>query len=185
MVALAEERMTVSEFLELDVEEGYIYELIDGDIMRRTSPNLEHQEASANLHFALMSFIKPKQLGRIYAAPMDVYLSPTDLVVPDLVFVASGNPAILNTSRCIVGVPDLIIEILSRGTQGVDRGRKMRQYRAAKVAEYWIVDPRLKSIEVYEWTNTGYELTSTAEEIGEIESKVLTDFKLEVATVFD
>ena len=184
MVALAEERMTVSEFLELDVEEGYIYELIDGDIMRRTSPNLEHQEASANLHFALMSFILPKKLGKIYAAPMDVYLSPTDLFVPDLVFVAADNPATSGPNRCIVGVPDLIVEILSKGTQSVDRGIKMRQYRAAKVPEYWIVDPRLKSIEVYEWTNTGYELTSAAEEIGEIESKVLTDFTLEVATVF-
>jgi Uma2 family endonuclease len=184
MVALAEERMTVSEFLELEVEEGYIYELIDGDIMRRTSPNLEHQDASANLHFALMSFIKPNKLGKIYAAPMDVYLSPTDLVVPDLVFVAAGNPATLNPNRCIVGVPDLIIEILSKGTQSLDRGIKMRQYRAAKVAEYWIVDPRLQSIEVYEWTDSGYELISAGEEMGEIISKVLPEFKLEIAHVF-
>ena len=184
MIAVAEEKMTVSEFLELDFEEGYIYELLNGDIMRRTSPNLEHQEASANLHFALMSFIKPNNLGKIYAAPMDVYLSPEDLVVPDLVFVANNNSAILKPNKCIIGVPDLIVEILSKGTQGVDRGRKMRQYRAAKVPEYWIVDPRLQSIEVYEWTESGYELMSEAEEIGQITSKSLADFKLEVATVF-
>jgi Uma2 family endonuclease len=184
MVELAEEIMTVDEFLELDFEEGYIYELLNGDIMRRTSPNLEHQEASANLHFSLMSFIKPNKLGKIYAAPMDVYLSPSDLVVPDLVFVAAGNPAILKPNKCIVGVPDLIVEILSKGTQGVDRGKKMRQYRAAQVPEYWIVDPRLQSIEVYEWTVLGYELMSEAEEIGEVVSKILPDFKLEIATVF-
>ena len=184
MVELAEDIMTVDEFLELDFEEGYIYELINGDIMRRTSPNLEHQEASANLHFALMSFIKSNKLGKIYAAPMDVYLSPTDLVVPDLVFVAEGNPATLKPNKCIIGVPNLIVEILSKGTQGVERGTKMRQYRAAKVPEYWIVDPRLQTIEVYELTPTGYELMSEAEEIGEIVSKILPDFKLEVATVF-
>jgi Uma2 family endonuclease len=184
MVALAEERMTVSEFLELDVEEGYIYELIDGDIMRRTSPNLEHQEASMMLSTLMNTFILEKKMGKLYAAPMDVYLSPTDLFVPDLVFVATGNPATMGPNRCIVGVPDLIVEILSKGTQSVDRGIKMRQYRAAKVPEYWIVDPRLQSVEVYEWTNTGYELASAAEEIGEIESKVLVGFKLEIARIF-
>ena len=185
MVAFAEEKLTVSEFFDLEVEEGYIYELINGDIMRRTSPNLEHQEASANLHFALMSFIKPKNLGKIYAAPMDVYLSGVDLVVPDLVFVEKDNPATLSPNKCIIGVPDLIVEILSKGTKSVDRGIKMKQYRAAQVPEYWIVDPRLQSIEVYEWTPTGYELISSAEEIGEIISKVLPDFKLEVATLFN
>lgn len=184
MIAVAEEKMTVSEFLELDFEEGYIYELLNGDIMRRTSPNLEHQEASMMLSTLMNMFILSKKLGKLYAAPMDVYLSPEDLVVPDLVFVANTNSVILKPNKCIVGVPDLIVEILSKGTQGVDRGRKMRKYRAAKVAEYWIVDPRLQSIEVYEWTETGYELMSEAEEIGEITSKVLPEFKLEVATVF-
>ncbi len=185
MIAVAEEKLTVSEFLELDFEEGYIYELLNGDIMRRTSPNLEHQEASMMLSTLMNTFILSKKLGKLYAAPMDVYLTSEDLVVPDLVFVANNNPAILNPNRCIVGVPDLIVEILSKGTQGVDRGKKMRQYRAAKVMEYWIVDPRLKSIEVYEWTESGYELMSEAEEIGEISSKILLDFKVEVATNFD
>ena len=185
MVTFAEEKLTVSEFFDLEVEEGYIYELVNGNIMSRTSPNLEHQEASANLHFALMSFIKPRNLGKIYAAPMDVYLSGVDLLVPDLVFIGKDNPATLSPNKCIIGVPDLIVEILSKGTQSVDRGAKMKQYRAAQMSEYWIVDPRLQSIEVYEWTPTGYELMSAAEEIGEIISKVLPDFKLEVATLFN
>ncbi len=185
MVELAEDIMTVDEFLELDFEEGYIYELLNGDIMRRTSPNLEHQDVSMMLSTFMNLFILSQKLGKIYAAPMDVYLSPMDLVVPDLVFVAAGNLAILQPNKCIIGVPDLIVEILSKGTQGVDRGKKMRQYRAAKVPEYWIVDPRLQTIEVYELTPTGYELTSEAGELGEVESKILPNFKLEVATVFN
>ena len=185
MVAFAEEKLTVSEFFDLEVEEGYIYELINGDIMRRTSPNLEHQEVSMMLSTFMNMFILSQQLGKLYAAPMDVYLSGVDLLVPDLVFIGKDNPATLKPNKCIIGVPDLIVEILSKGTQNVDRGTKMKQYRAAKVPEYWIVDPRLQSIEVYEWTPTGYELVSSAEEIGEIISKVLPDFKLEVATLFN
>ena len=184
MTAVAEKKLTISAFLELDVEEGYIYELLNGIIMRRTSPNLVHQEVSANLHFALMSFIKPKRLGKIYAAPTDVYLTEFDLVVPDLSFVALGNPAVVHDSLYVDGVPDLIIEILSKGTRNVDRGKKMKQYEANQVREYWIVEPLLKSVEVYEWRETGYEMVSYAEESGEIKSTVLPEFELDIAVVF-
>lgn len=183
-IAVAEKRMTIPEFLDLDVEEGYIYELINGIVMRRTSPDLIHQAASARLHFALMSHIFPKNLGEIFAAPTDVYLTQFDFIVPDLTFVATGNPAVLHGSRCVQGIPDLIIEILSKGTQKVDRGRKMKQYEANNVPEYWIVDPRLQSIEVYELRDTGYELVSYAEEEGEIVSSVLAEFRLEISNVF-
>ncbi len=183
-IAVAEKRLNISEFLDLDVEEGYIYELINGIVMRRTSPDLIHQDASMMLSTLLNSFILTKKLGKLYAAPTDVYLTEFDLVVPDLTFVAVGNPSVLEGSRCVQGIPDLIIEILSKGTQSIDRGKKMKQYQANKVLEYWIVDPRLQSIEVYEWRETGYELVSYAEEEGDIVSSVLAEFKLEVKGVF-
>ena len=132
----------------------------------------------------LNTFILSKKLGEIYAAPMDVYLNQYDLVVPDLSFVATGNPAITQRSLCIEGVPDLIIEILSKGTQKTDRGTKMKQYEANKVPEYWIVDPRLKSIEVYAWREKGYEMVFYAEETGEILSNVLPEFSLDITQVF-
>ena len=184
MTAVAEKKLTISAFLELDVEEGYIYELLNGIIMRRTSPNLVHQAASMMLSTVLNTFILAKNLGRIYAAPTDVYLTEFDLVVPDLSFVALGNPAVVHDSLYVDGVPDLIIEILSKGTQNVDRGKKMKQYEANKVSEYWIVDPLWKSIEVYEWRETGYEMVSYAEESGEIKSTVLPEFELDIAVVF-
>jgi Uma2 family endonuclease len=185
MTSIAEKKITIPEFLDMDFEEGYIYELINGEIMRRTSPNRDHQEASANVHFALMAFVKAHNLGKVYAAPMDVYLTEFDLVVPDLIFVSKNNEAIHRNELYIEGVPDLIVEILSKGTQNVDRGKKNTQYKKFGVKEYWIVNPRSKSIEVYEWMNGDYELFSDAEETGEIESKVLAGFKLDVSEIFN
>jgi Uma2 family endonuclease len=178
MTSVAEKRMTIPEFLDMEFEEGYIYELLNGEIMRRTSPNLDHQEASSNVHFALTAFVKTHNLGKVFTAPLDVYLTEFDLVVPDLIFVSKENEAIHKNKRCIEGVPDLIVEILSKSTQKIDRGKKMTQYKKYGVKEYWIVNPRSQSIEVYEWQNGDYELVSDAEESGEIESKVLTGFKL-------
>ena len=60
----------------------------------------------------------------------------------------------------------------------------MAQYEAHGVKEYWIVDPRLKSIEVYAWREKGYEMVFYAEETGEIRSNVLPDFTMDVVDVF-
>ncbi len=186
MTLVAEKKITIAEFLErTDFEDGYIYELINGEIMRRTSPNLVHQDASMMLSVHLGTFIAAHNLGRLYAAPTDVYLSKVaDLVVPDLIFIPTENASYLQPSGYILGVPDLIVEILSKGTHQVDRGDKMRLYKRHGVKEYWLVDPIKKSIEVHVLEDNDYILTSYAEEFGEINSRVLANFSLEVAKIF-
>lgn len=186
MVLVAEKKITIADFLERDdFEDGYIYELINGEITKRASPNLVHQDASMMLSIQLGTFIAAHNLGRLYAAPTDVYLSKVaDLVVPDLSFVPNANAAYLQPSGYILGVPDLIVEILSKGTHQVDRGDKMRLYKRYGVKEYWLADPIKKSIEIYVLEGDEYILTAYAEEFGEINSRVLTGFSLEVAKIF-
>ncbi len=184
MTSTTDRKITISEFVDLDFDEGYIYELINGEIMRRTSPNRDHQDVSMAISTFMNTFILTNKLGKLYAAPLDVYLTEFDLVVPDLVFISKDNPAIQKNNRCIEGTPDLIIEILSKGTQKLDRGKKMTQYRLNKVKEYWIIDPRNQTVEVYELQNGIFEMISYAEESGEIESNVLEGFKLAVENIF-
>ena len=52
--------------------------------------------------------------------------------------------------RRINGAPDLVIEILSPGTDDRDRGFKFRRYEKEAVQEYWIVDPKGETLEIYE-----------------------------------
>jgi Uma2 family endonuclease len=93
MTLVAEKKITIAEFLERDdFEEGYIYELLNGEIMRRTSPLARHQEISSELNAFMRNFIKPNKLGKIFPAPTDVYLSDdADLIVLDLNFIATKN----------------------------------------------------------------------------------------------
>ncbi len=185
MVSALENRISVAQFLERDdFEEGYIYELINGEIMKRTSPNVDHQETSMMLSTFMNLHIMQNKLGRLFAAPTDVYLNEFSLVVPDLVFVSNNKSEIIHERRCVKGVPDLIVEILSKGTQGVDRGKKMRWYKKFGVHEYWIVNPREQTVEVYELQNGDYEMVSYAAETGIVDSTVLTDFSLDVSTIF-
>ena len=45
--------------------------------------------------------------------------------------------------------PDWVCEILSEGTEAIDRGKKMRIYRREGVRDVWLLDPRSRTLEVY------------------------------------
>lgn len=53
----------------------------------------------------------------------------------------------LDGKRCN-GAPDFIIEIVSPSTAADDYIRKLYYYKNANVREYWIVDPRRKTITI-------------------------------------
>lgn len=184
MTTTLEKTLTVREFLELDIfEPGYFYELINGEIVKRASPDTDHQNASSNLLRIFFRHVPEKMVGRIFHAPYDVYLDEENFVQPDIIFVSAAKAHIIQRGG-IEGTPDLLVEILSPGTYKIDRGDKLKIYQRLGVSEYWIVDPRSRTIEVHVLKDGVYDLAFLGEEGGEVESVVLAGLKIKVAEVF-
>ncbi|MEQ1744950.1 MAG: Uma2 family endonuclease [Saprospiraceae bacterium] len=184
MTLTAIERITVPEFREMaDFEEGFFYELINGEIVKRSSPSTGHQAASFNLALIFGNFVKEKKLGRCFTAPFDVAFDEENLTQPDILFVSTARAGIV-TENCVEGAPDLVVEILSPGTFKADRDDKMNLYLRFGVAEYWIVDPKNRSIEVYTLESNKYQLFSFSIESGEVVSLVLPGLKVPIEQVF-
>lgn len=184
MTVTAIEKITVPEFVELDdFEDGFFYELLNGEIVKRSSPSTDHQSASFNLSLILGNFVKEKKLGRCFTAPFDVVFDEENLVQPDLLFVSAARAGIV-TANCVEGAPDLIVEILSPGTFKTDRNDKMKLYRRSGVPEYWIIDPKSRTIEVYVLQDGEYNLASFAVETGDVNSTVLPGLTVSVQQVF-
>ena len=57
--------------------------------------------------------------------------------------------------------PDWACEVISPSTGEIDRGRKMRVYAREQVAHLWIVDPLLRTLEVYRLENGRWVVAST------------------------
>ena len=132
-------------------------ELWDGEIVMSAAPRPAHQVIVLNVAKALDEHAKSRQLGVVFISPLDVVFSERKAVQPDVVFVSTAHASIV-TERCIRGVPDLLVEVISEGTWRRDRVDKKALYEQFGVSEYWIVDPDARLIEVFALVDGTYRL---------------------------
>jgi len=139
-------RWTYADYAALP-DDGNRYEIIAGVLYMTPAPGIGHQSVSARMVTFLVTHVEFAGLGRVFAAPVDVELTPDTVVQPDIVVVLSASLHRITPSR-IIGAPDLVVEILSPGTAGYDRREKQDAYARAGVGEYWIVDPGAQTVEL-------------------------------------
>jgi Uma2 family endonuclease len=84
----------------------------------------------------------------------------------------------------IRGAPDLVVEILSPATAEKDRIFKRRLYAKYGVQEYWIVDPKEKTIEVLTLGKQGYERAGLYRRDETLTSKLLPGLQISLTEVF-
>lgn len=121
-------------------DDGRRHEIIAGEHYVNPAPNLYHQEVSRLLQYQLITQIELTGLGKVIDAPVDVQLSDRDIVQPDLVVVTSARQQILTPSK-VMGIPDMVVEIISPSNANYDLVTKRELYRRCGVPEYWIVFP--------------------------------------------
>jgi Uma2 family endonuclease len=148
-MATSVKKLTYTDFEKIPAD-GFRHEIIGGEEFMTPAPNLDHQTAVVNLTAILRDHALAHKLGRVFVAPTDVILSQHDIVEPDVVFVSERQSSIL-TEKNIQGAPVLVVEVLSPSTQAEDRGPKLALYERSGVAEYWIVDPHNRTVEVREF----------------------------------
>ncbi len=121
-----------------ELGEGEPYELIRGRFIMSPSPTPLHQTILRKLS-RVFEEIEDRSGGICFIAPMDVVFSDDTILQPDLLYIAKERREIVK--QRIEGPPDLVIEILSPGTERRDRLAKLDLYARYGVSEYWIVDP--------------------------------------------
>jgi Uma2 family endonuclease len=95
--------------------EGTLAEVIANQLFIAHSPSPDHQEASGNLFYEITSHVRKKKLGKIFFAPLDLYLDDhSNVVQPDIVFIAKNNPLVID-KRGLKGSPDLIMKFCLQG----------------------------------------------------------------------
>ena len=131
-------------------DDGLRYELVDGVLLMSPSPLVPHQVALAALLVHLTA-AAPPQL-RVLPAPLDITLTPTRLLQPDIVVLRAEQL----TGRKVDGVPLLAVEVLSDSTRLTDTTLKRQVLEQAGVPSYWLLDPAAPSLTVLELVDGAY-----------------------------
>ncbi|MHB8647877.1 MAG: Uma2 family endonuclease [Thermomicrobiales bacterium] len=174
--------MTYDEYCLLP-DDGKRYQVIEGELFVSPAPRTTHQDIIVHLMVLLQTHVKAHNLGKVYVAPTDVLLGPTTVVQPDILFIRRENMGII-TELNIQGPPDLCIEVLSPGTESVDRERKMAAYARYGVQEYWIINPMRQLVSIYGRDGDMFALTMEATGDESVTSNVVTDFQTNARSIF-
>jgi len=178
-------KLTYEDYL-LFPDDGKRHELIDGEHYMTPAPSTKHQTIVVNLTLLLGNFIRQNRLGKLFSSPVDVLFSDTDIVQPDIIFIATTRGTIIKDKN-IQGAPDLVIEILSETTRKTDETTKRKLYERYGVAEYWIVDPELETVKIYRMTDRAYIRTAElSRETGDIlNTSLLPELHLPLVDIFE
>lgn len=183
----APKQATYNEFLELSRKEDTRYEYIDGEIYLLASPKTQHQYVVGKLFGAFYNHFQESQCTP-FTAPYDIRLQRPNwdnpsVVQPDSVVICDLDDH-LDENDYYIGVPSLVVEVLSASTQGKDLVKKLDLYMACGVHEYWIIDPSEKKALLYSFKDHRIQKTSLYNESETAESFLFDGLSVELATIF-
>lgn len=122
--------MSLDDFLQMEKDERFNYELIDEIVYMAPSPSREHQMISCEITGQFYTTLK--RIGCRPAVELDI-LWNGNVLKPDLMIFCNKEDEI----------PEIVFEILSPSTRYKDLTIKLRKYEEMGVKEYWIVDPKI------------------------------------------
>jgi Uma2 family endonuclease len=162
------------------------YELLGGELYMVPAPTTRHQRISQRIEFLLLMYLRTHDLGEVLDAPVDVVFGQgheREVAQPDIVFVRRERAQIVIETE-IDGAPDLVIEILSPGTEVRDRTYKKTLYARYGVHEYWIVDPVANTVEIYVLDARGYGSPRIYTATDELQTSLFPDLQIPLAEIF-
>lgn len=123
-------------------------EYYNGDIICMSPVHPKHNKVQNKLYFQLVMSLNDCSKCDVYTSDVAVKFEQADekyQFEPDVMICCDDK----FDKSVYVGVPKLVIEVLSKTTQSRDLGIKLNIYEKYGVEQYWIVDINNQEIRVY------------------------------------
>lgn len=163
--------------------EGERSELIDGELWGLAAPSRMHQKLVSAFNVRMSNFIANHRGScEVYPAPfaVNLFADESTFVEPDISIICDSKKL---SDRGCEGAPDLVVEIVSPSSRGMDYQTKQNLYAEAGVREYWIVDPSMRRTMVTRFSEDPapiiYPFTAP------VPSHVLLGFEIECAPIVE
>ncbi|MBI3303332.1 MAG: Uma2 family endonuclease [Deltaproteobacteria bacterium] len=175
--------MTADDLFQLP-DDGYKYELVEGELIRMPPTGAEHGHIATNAGSLLRNHVKMHDLGVVCAAETGFWLkrNPDIVRAQDASFVAKERIPSEGIPRGYWPfAPDLAVEVISPNDRFDDVQEKVAEYFAAGTRLVWVVHPKTRTVLVYRSLHDVRSLGPDDELSGE---DVIPGFTCRVAELF-
>ena len=172
----------------LDAPEGMVAELINGVLHTQPRPAPKHLLSGGALAADLVGNFRNSRFrpgGWLILSEPEVHFSDKDIFDPDIAGWRYETLPKLPDTAYFETVPDWVCEVLSPSTARIDRHLKLAKYAHYGVGHYWIVDPKLKTLEVFELRDAQWVLIGTASENDVVNYAPFEDVTIELQYLWD
>lgn len=182
--ALEKRKYTYAEYLQLEKDTNVRHEFWNGEVFAMAGTSKDHNDIVANINGFLRSHYKP--LGcSVHSESVKLELEKENYYVyPDLLLSCDADD---KANTYFVKNPSLIVEVLSKSTEGYDRSIKLAQYRKIKSLRYYLlVSQSSPYVEIFGRTNENDLFTyDVAEGLDAIIQLHALDFALPMSKVYE
>lgn len=162
-------------------EDGYKYELVEGEVKAVSPVYLEHDELVAYLIALLRPFTRGK--GRLYASSAGFRMAAGNIRSPDVSFMRKERlPGGRSPRSFGTGAPDLCIEIISASEDRQEMQRKVEEYFASGAQQVWQLYPDSQRLLLFT-SSTDLVVFEAGDEVSG--GDLLPGFQCKVAELFD
>lgn len=181
-------KVSYEEFMEIYENSELRMEYINGEIILLSSPSTFHQVISGNLYMILRNYLKGKTC-KVFYAPFDVHffkkdLKTPDVMQPDLLIACDLENTVTEKGR-YMGTPTLVVEILSQSTRSKDMVDKLNTYMLSGVKEFWVIDPKNKSVLLYGFKDCEIDFHSVSKNNDIVTSYWFKDLEVCLGDIFE
>jgi Uma2 family endonuclease len=166
-------------------DDGFIHEVVDGELVMSPKNNYEHETICGRLFAALHEFNRKKRLGLVVGSSAGHWMANRNCRAPDISFIPQERLRQLGFSpksrKFFPGAPDLAVEVLSPNNTRGEIDARLRDFFSSGTRLVWIVNPDTESVEVCHSLTQRALVGPGAELDGE---QLLPGFRYPVADLF-
>jgi Uma2 family endonuclease len=145
-------RVWTEEELQALPDNGYKYELVDGELVMSPKNNFEHESLCARLFLALANFNHARHLGAVRGSNLGCWMHNRNCRAPDISFISKERLQAFgfrpSTRKFLPGAPDLVVEVVSPSNTRAEIDARLKDFFASGTKLAWIIRPEEQFVEV-------------------------------------
>lgn len=177
-------RVSEQEYLERELASEARHEYVAGQVFAMVGASRAHNRIALNISARLLAHLRGSGCDAYIADVKVRVASHSAYYYPDVVVACDRHDAASDKENYVVTAPVLIVEVLSRSTEAIDRREKLLAYQTLdSMKEYVLVSQAAQRVELYRRAGSGWEIVEFAP--GDVVQLASLDLALSFADIYD